>query len=299
MLSAALSLAVYAVVVGLLQGLFFAFMALGLNLIFGVVRMVNVAHGDLIVLGGYLAYELFSLYHVNAYVSFLVAFPTFFAIGIGVYYMLVPRLEKSSDPEMFSFTAFFGLSMVILALATLAFGYYPAALSYSAMLIRGAFYIAEHGVSYVYVMMAVLSAVMLGVTYYYLQMTRLGRATRAIIQNKEQALALGVDARRATLFAFAYGFAMTGMAGVLAPYVFGYIYPSSDTLITVIAFTIVIIGALGDPLSSVVGGLIFGVAYQLLEVFWPSLAYTVVFLALLVIIVAKPGGVLGKPQREV
>ncbi len=293
------SLASYAVVVGLLQGVFFAFMALGLNLIFGVVRMVNVAHGDLIVLGGYLAYVLFTSLHVNAYVAFLVAFPLFFAMGVGVYYLMVPRLENSSDPEMFSFTAFFGLSMVILSVATLIFGYYPAALSYSAMVVKGALYIAGHGVPYTYVVMAGLSAVMLGVTYYYLQATRLGRATRAIMQNREQALALGVNVKIATLFAFAYSFALGGMAGVMAPYVFGYIYPSADTLITVIAFTIVIIGALGDPLSSVVGGLIFGVVYQLLEVFIPALAYSIVFLALLAIIVAKPGGVLGKPQREV
>ena len=299
MVTGALSLAAYATVVGLLQGLFFAFMALGLNLIFGVVRMVNVAHGDLIVLGGYLAYELFSVYHINAYVSFVLAFPLFFGLGIGIYYLLVPRLVNSADPEMFSFTAFFGISMIILALSTLAFGYYPAALSYSAVISTGAFKLAGHGIPYVFVIMAALSSVMLGLTYYYLERTRLGRATRAIIQNREQALALGVNARTTTLFAFAYGFALTGMAGVLAPYVFGSIYPPYDTLITVLAFTIVIIGALGDPLSSIVGGLIFGVAYQLLQVFWPALAYAIVFLALLVIIVAKPGGVLGKPQREV
>ncbi|MGC9071812.1 MAG: branched-chain amino acid ABC transporter permease [Acidilobus sp.] len=295
---AAASLAIYAIVVGLMEGTFFAFMALGLNLVFGVVRMVNIAHGDLIVLGGYLALVIFSGLHVSALVAFAVAFPLFFAIGVGAYYLLVPRLESSSDPEMFSFTAFFGLSMVIQALATLIFGYYPTSLPASAIT-PGTVYLAGHGIPKVYLVMTGLSILMLGVSYYYLQMTRLGRATRAIMQNREQALALGVNARMATIFAFAYGFALAGMVGVLAPYVIGYIYPSEDTFVTVLAFMIVIIGALGDPLSSVIGGLIFGVAYQLLEVYIPALAYPIVFLALLAIIVAKPGGILGKPQREV
>ena len=283
---------------GLLEGVFYAFMALGLNMVFGVVRMVNIAHGDLIVLGGYLALVMFSSAHLSALASFTVAFPLFFALGVGVYYLLVPKLEVSSDPEMFSFIAFFGLSMIIESAATLAFGYYPTSLPFSA-LISGTFYVLGHGVPKAFALMTALSAAMLGVTYYYLQMTRMGRATRAIMQNKEQALALGINSKLVTLVAFAYGFALAGMAGVLAPYVIGYIYPAEDTLVTVLAFVIAIIGALGDPLSSVVGGLVFGVAYQLLQVFLPYLAYPIVFFALLAIIVAKPGGILGKPEREV
>jgi len=89
--------------VGLLEGVFYAFMALGLNMVFGVVRMVNIAHGDLIVLGGYLAVVMFSSAHLSVLAAFAVAFPLFFALGVGVYYLLVPKLEVSSDPEMFSF----------------------------------------------------------------------------------------------------------------------------------------------------------------------------------------------------
>ncbi|ADL19205.1 Branched-chain amino acid ABC transporter, permease protein [Acidilobus saccharovorans 345-15] len=288
----------YALVVGLLEGLYFAFMALGLNLVFGVVRMVNIAHGDLIVMGGYLAFVLFSAFKLNSLGSMVAAFLLFFVVGIALYYVLVPRLQGSSDPEMFSFIAFFGISMFIEAIATLIFGEYPLSLPFSALL-GGSVEFMGHGIPKAFIVMAGVSAAVLVLTYYYLEMTGLGRATRAMMQNPEQSAALGVNSKLVALFAFSYGIALAGAAGAFTPYVFGNIYAAAGTQITAIAFTIVIIGALGNPLSTVIGGLIFGVFYQVLEVFVPSLAYAIVFIALLAIIVAKPGGLLGGEQREV
>ncbi len=288
----------YALAVGVLEGLYFAFMALGLNIVFGVVRMINVAHGDLVMLGAYVAFMLFVDFRVNALYTFVLLFPVFFGLGIAIYYILVPRLEKSSDPEINSFIAFFGLSLFIESAATIAFGVSPTSLPASAT-VRGARSLAGYGVPNVLMVGAAASVVILALIFYYLEFTGLGRAARALMQNKEQAMALGVNVRLATLFAFALGFALAGMAGVFEPYVFGYIYPSYGGFLTVLAFTVVIIGALGNPLSSIIGGLVFGVVYQILSVYIPSLAYAISFLLLLVIIVVKPGGVLGGAQREV
>ena len=297
-LVASAALAAYSVVVGLLEGVYFAFMALGLNLVFGVVRMVNIAHGDLVMLGGYLALLLYSAFGANGLVTFALLFPAFFGVGVAVYYLLVPRLEGSSDPEMFSFTAFFGISMFVEALATLLFGVSPVSLPARAVL-AGSVTLFGYGLPKVKVLLAGVSAAMLAATWYYLERTALGRAARAIMQNREQAAALGVNTRLATLFAFSYGFALAAMAGVFEPYVLGYIYPSFGGVITVMAFTIVIIGALGNPLSSVVGGLIFGVMYAVLSAFVPSLADAITFLVLLAIMIVRPGGLLGGAQREV
>ena len=295
---ASAALAAFAVAVGLLEGVYFAFMALGLNLVFGVVRMVNIAHGDLVMLGGYLALLLYSAFRANGLATFVALFPAFFGVGAAVYYMLVPRLEGSSDPEMFSFVAFFGISMFVEALATLLFGVSPVSLPARAVL-AGSVTLFGYGLPKVMVLLAGVSAAMLAATWYYLERTPLGRAARAIMQNREQAAALGVNTRLATLFAFSYGFALAAMAGVFEPYVLGFIYPSFGGVITVMAFTIVIIGALGNPLSSVVGGLIFGVMYAILSAFVPSLAYAITFLVLLAIMIVRPGGLLGGAQREV
>ena len=295
---ASAALAAYAVVVGLLEGVYFAFMALGLNLVFGVVRMVNIAHGDLVMLGGYLALLLYSAFRANGLVTFVALFPAFFGVGAAIYYMLVPKLEGSSDPEMFSFVAFFGISMFVEALATLLFGVSPVSLPARAVL-AGSVTLFGYGLPKVKALLAGVSAAMLAATWYYLERTPLGRAARAIMQNREQAAALGVNTRLATLFAFSYGFALAAMAGVFEPYVLGYIYPSFGGVITVMAFTIVIIGALGNPLSSIVGGLIFGVMYEVLYAFVPSLADAITFLVLLAIMIVRPGGLLGGAQREV
>src|SRR5579883_1351040 len=112
----------YAVLAGLLFGLYFSLVGLGLNLIFGVMRIVNLAHGDFLMLGAFSAYWLFSLLGLNPLVSVFLALAVFAAVGIPLYYLFVPRLLAAKDPEMLSIILFFGLSQVLEALATILFG---------------------------------------------------------------------------------------------------------------------------------------------------------------------------------
>src|SRR5579872_7020692 len=112
----------YSVLAGLLFGLYFSLIGLGLNLVFGVMRIVNLAHGDFLMLGAFLAFWLFTLYGLNPVPALPLAFLSFLVIGLPLYYLLVPRLLAARDPEMLSFILFFGFSQVIEALATIAFG---------------------------------------------------------------------------------------------------------------------------------------------------------------------------------
>ncbi|MDP8003644.1 MAG: branched-chain amino acid ABC transporter permease, partial [Caldisphaera sp.] len=105
----AISLLPYSIAIGILVGLYYALMALGLNMVFGVVRMVNIAHGDIIMLASYVAYFFLLYYRINVGLSLIISFPLFFVVGVLVYYAFVPRLQSSNDPEMNSFAAFFGL----------------------------------------------------------------------------------------------------------------------------------------------------------------------------------------------
>ena len=109
----------YALIAGLLFGLYFSLIGLGLNLVFGVMRVVNLAHGDFLMLGGFAAYWLFTLRGVNPIFSMPIVFVAFALIGWPLYYLLVPRLQASKDPEMLSLILFFGLSQVIEACATI------------------------------------------------------------------------------------------------------------------------------------------------------------------------------------
>src|SRR5271166_2839708 len=112
----------YTLLAGLLFGLYFSLVGLGLNLVFGVMRIVNLAHGDFLMLGAFLAYWLFTLFAINPVPAIPIVFGVFLFVGLPLYYLLVPRLQLAKDPEMLSFILFFGLSQVIEALATIAFG---------------------------------------------------------------------------------------------------------------------------------------------------------------------------------
>src|SRR6202161_1446544 len=112
----------YSLLAGLLFGLYFSLIGLGLNLIFGVMRIVNLAHGDFLMLGAFLAFWLFTLFAINPVPAIPIAFVGFAVAGVPIYYLLVPRLLRAKDPEMLSFILFFGLSQVIEAVTTIAFG---------------------------------------------------------------------------------------------------------------------------------------------------------------------------------
>ena len=293
-----ISLFSYAIIVGIMLGLYYALMGLGLNIVFGVVRMINVAHGDLIMLGSYLAYYLLVYFGVKDEISLIISFPLFFLLGIAIYFAFVPKLQSTNDPEMNSFVLFFGLSLAIEAISFIVFGSFYHALPSSALW-GGSFSLFGFGTPHTYIALAIISSIILFITYIYLNKTRLGKSVRALIQNRDQAVSFGINPTLTALVAFAFGFGVAGIAGTIGPYVFGSIYPSMGDFITVIAFTIVVIGALGNPLSTIIGGLVFGIFYQFLEVYLPGLSLAITFFILLAIIVVRPGGILGGAQREV
>src|SRR3974390_3282407 len=113
---------VYSLLAGLLFGLYFSLIGLGLNLVFGVMRIVNLAQGDFLMLGAFLAFWLFTLISLSPIPAIFIVFVVFSCVGLPLYYLLVPRLLLAKDPEMLSFILFFGLSQVIESLAPSASG---------------------------------------------------------------------------------------------------------------------------------------------------------------------------------
>src|SRR3984893_17812845 len=112
----------YTLLAGLLFGLYFTLIGLGLNLVFGVMRIVNLAHGDFLMLGAFLAFWLFTLYDLHPVPAAPIVLQLLFLAVLPLYFLLVPRLLAAKDPEMLSFLLFFGFSQVIEAVATIAFG---------------------------------------------------------------------------------------------------------------------------------------------------------------------------------
>lgn len=112
----------FAVVAGILFGLYYALLGVGLNLVFGVLKVVNLAHGDVVMLGSYLAFEAYDVWHLNPLWAIAIGVVPAVALGGALYAGVGPRLARAADPEMLSLVLFFGVSQVIEALATVGFG---------------------------------------------------------------------------------------------------------------------------------------------------------------------------------
>jgi len=292
------SLIAYAILTGIFIGLYYSFMALGLNLIFGVLRIVNLAHGDFIMLSAYFAFWIYFFYSFSPLISLLIITPVFFFSGLALYYGIVKKLLKSKDSEMTSFIAFFGLSMAIESLTFIEFGASYRSLPLNFLPIS---YVTIFGfpMSFIIIFIGLFSVAAILITFFYLNNTKLGRSTKAMMSSKETAMAYGINISLVFALTFAIGLTITSIAGVFSPYIFGSIYPNEGVLITIIAFSIIIIGGLGNPIGTVFGGLIYGIIISIIDVYVPSWAYMFTFIILVVVIIIKPSGILGVNIREI
>jgi branched-chain amino acid transport system permease protein len=303
----------YTVLAGLLFGFYFTLIGIGLNLVFGVVRIVNLAHGDFLMLGAFLAFWLFTLYDLNPVVALPAVFALFVVLGLPLYYLLVPRLVAAKDPEMRSFILFFGCSQVIEAIATIAFGTsersIPGGELGRAMAVLESLVVGhavESGPVEIFgqifpaawVASGIASAFAVLFVYFYLYRTRIGYLTRAVMVNREEAIATGIDVHRVSAIAFGIGLGLAAVSGVFAPFMLGSITPAIGVDITVTSFTVIVIGSLGNPLGTLLGGMIYGVSYMFMQSYFSSWANLLPYLLLIAILLARPSGLLGKQVRR-
>jgi branched-chain amino acid transport system permease protein len=303
----------YSVLAGVLFGLYFSLIGLGLNLVFGVMRIVNLAHGDFLMLGAFLAFWLFALFAVNPIPVLPIAFAAFVAVGLPLYYLLVPRLLKAKDPEMLSFILFFGLSQVIEAVTTIAFGTSERSipgdqLGRAVAAVERVFigHEVENGPVEIlgqtfpaaWVASGIASGCAMVLVYLYLYRTRLGYLTRAVMDNREEAVATGINVHRISALAFGIGVGLAAVAGVFAPFMLGSITPAMGGEVTVTAFAVIIIGSLGNPVGTVLGGVIYGVSYMLMQSYYSSWANLLPYVLLIAILLVRPSGLLGRQVRR-
>jgi branched-chain amino acid transport system permease protein len=304
---------VYSLLAGLLFGLYFALIGLGLNLVFGVMRIVNLAHGDFLMLGAFLAFWLFTLFALNPVVTVAIAFVGFMIVGLPLYYLLVPRLLRARDPEMLSFILFFGLSQVIESVTTIAFGTSERSIPGDQLgraLTAVASVFAGHPVEpgpvelfgqtfpAAWVASSIASGGAVLLVYLYLYQTRLGYLTRAVMDNRDEAIATGIDVHRVSAIAFGIGIGLAAVAGVFAPFILGSITPAMGAEVTITAFAVIVIGSLGNPLGTVLGGIIYGVSYMLMQSYYSSWANLLPYVLLVAILLVRPSGLLGRRVRN-
>ena len=287
----------YAIVTGLIFGLYFALVAIGMNLVFGVMRIVNLAHGDFVMLGAFAAFWLMRAEGLGPIASVIIAFVVFCLIGIPIYYALVPRLFASADPEILSLILFFGLSQTIEASVSTVFGTGERSIP-GRLLGTHPVHILGQIVPYPWVYAGAVAVVMLIGTYVYLYHTRLGRQTRAIMAQRDEAVTVGIDVHRISAIAFGVGSGLAAVAGVFAPFMLGSFTPSLGISLDLVAFAVVVVGSLGNPLGTVLGGLIYGLSLMLMRTYLSTFADLLPNLVLIGVLLIRPTGLLGRRVRH-
>jgi branched-chain amino acid transport system permease protein len=302
----------YALVAGVLFGLYFSLVGMGLNLVFGVMRIVNLAHGDVLMLGAFVALGVVTLAGIDPLFAVPLAFVLFLIVGTLLYWVLVPRLQGSANPEMLSIILFFGLSQVVEAITTIFAGTSERSIQsrllgtvFSTIKVQlfggkpeaGPIRILGQGFPAPWVIAAGTSLVAIGLVYVYLYRTRLGTLTRAVMSRRDEALASGIDVDRVSAAAFGIGLGLAAVAGVFAPFMFGSITPAFGADATVTSFAIVVLGSLGNPLGTALGGVVYGVCYMLVQTYLSSWADLLPYVLLILILLLRPSGLLGRRVR--
>jgi len=285
-----LILVVQGVVSGLLFGGVYSLMAVGLTLIFGVMRVVNFAHGDMMVWGMYLAYVLSTRAGVDPYVSFVVCAAALFALGLLVQRGLVNRIVDS--PHEMQILLMLGVALVLENVALLAFG--PEPTRVRSPLASATIWLGPVFVDVARLVTFVVAVALTSGLWAFLFRTDLGRTIRAAADNTYGALVIGTDVRRVYAVAFGIGAACVGAAGALVSPILPF-QPPTGLSLSVASFNIVIIGGMGSLLGAFVGGLLVSLAESLGAVFLkPSLKELFSFSLLIVILLLRPAGLFGR-----
>jgi branched-chain amino acid transport system permease protein len=265
---------------GLIVGGVYALIGMSLTLLYGVLRVVNFAHGEFVIGGAFVAYVLFASLGLPPLAGLPIAAAGFFVFGWAAYYALLPRLARSDDPENMSFLLMYGVSIAAAAVMLLIFEADSRSIDYSFEPISmkvGPVYVSTARIVALGVAVAIAASVA-----FFLFRTLPGKALRAAIMNREAIQIMGVDIVKLSAFAFALATALAGVTGVLIALVFPAFNAFSGPEYAIIGFIVIVLGGLGNPVGALVAGVLYGLAEQLATVFLPQAMAQIVGFSLLI-----------------
>jgi branched-chain amino acid transport system permease protein len=275
---------------GILTGLVYGLMALGLSVIFGVVRVVNFAHGEMMSIAMYLAVVSFSAFHLDPLVMLVPIAAVLFVFG----YVLQAKLINPfvTRPEYTQFLLLVAVAIIIVNVLLIVFG--PDARSVQTAYAYDSFQLGPLIVDASKLYAGIAAIVFAGALYAFFRFTLIGKAIRACADNYTGALVVGLDVKRLYALTFGIGAACVGAAGVMMTLIVD-ATPMIGPTYTLLAFVIVITGGLGSMPGALVGGLLIGLTEALAGlVFTPSAKSMFAFAILVAVLLFRPQGILGK-----
>lgn len=286
---------IQSVVSGVLLGGLYALIGLGMSLIFGIMRLTNLAHGDMMIMGTFICMVLISAMSGNILLALLVTIVIMAVFGFLIQNGLVNRvIDKGSGPSLL---VTFGVSIIVQNVLLVIFGADPRSIpnSFATSNLISTEWLT---ISSIYFLNFVVAVVVIVVLSIVMKKTYFGMAIRASSDNARAAELMGVNTKRMYAITFGLAMATAAIAGLLVGMTFVF-YPSTGTDYLIIAFGVVVIGGLGSLMGTLVGGIILGLA-QILGGFFFGTGWQLVsaYVVLLVLLAIKPTGLLSKAVRK-
>ncbi|MEM3486630.1 MAG: branched-chain amino acid ABC transporter permease [Candidatus Methanomethyliaceae archaeon] len=281
------------IVTALVMGGIYVLIAIGLNLQYGVARVLNIAYGEFIMLGAFITWELVAKYGINPMVSLLVSGPVVSLIGYILYKTVFTRIRNTSaSNEIFesnSLLAAFGLIYIIQNIAILIWGSGIRGYAFeTSPLAVGGISIPTNQV------IMLIFALIIGLLFYlFLTRSRLGKAIRAASCDPIAAGLMGIDMHRVLSICFALGALMAGFAGSLLSTSFA-INAAMGFDYAIIGIVVIVLGGLGNIMGSFAGGFLLSLVDAIVKLIEPSLSMLAFYLLFMLVLIIKPSGILGK-----
>lgn len=278
------------IVMGILLGGLYTVIALGLSLVFGVVKEINIAHGDLVILGSYFGYVAMTVIGIDPILSLIVGMPLLFGIGFAIQKYLLNRAFKISMNA--TLIVAFGISIILQNTYQLIWTPYSRGLTTPYAL--ESFSVGPIHIPLVYLLDFFVAIVVMVFLREFLKRTYLGRAIRAAAQDRKTAHLMGINTDRVYAFTFAIAMALAAIAGVFLGLTFSFT-PVSGMSFLIIALGIVVLGGMGSIVGTFVGGVAFGLAQTLGGYFFGVAAQMLVaYIMVLVVLAVIPRGIFGR-----
>jgi len=281
------------VVSGLLMGGIYALIAMGFSLQYGVARVLNISHGEFIMLGAFITWAMYTVFGINPLVSLAIVGPVIFIIGFLIHRTVFTRLRTSSPSpaayEGSSMLAAFGLMFIIQNVAILIWGAEVQGYSYltSSVNIGGVVFATNR-------LVATLLAIGIGLAFYiFLARSRLGKAIRAAAQDPTTAGLMGVNIKLVLTLCFGLGALLAGFGGSLISMMYS-IQPAMGFQYTIIAIIVVVLGGLGSIPGSFIGGFILGLVGSIVAYWQPALSLVAYYMIFILLLLIRPKGIMGK-----
>lgn len=275
---------------GLLNGLIYAAVAVGLALIWGITDVINFAHGEFLMLGMYAAYWMFTLGHIDPTLSAPVVACIVGFVGFMTYSLIIKRLQKG--PAMAVILATFGLSLVLRQLAFIFFK--PDYRSLPDTLVSGSVSIAGISIGRPQVVTALVALAVIAALFILVYRTRWGHALQAVAEDRQMAALVGIPPERVNAQVWVLGSAAVGLAGALLT-TFFYVFPSVGTVFGLLAFVAVCMGGFGSLPGALIAGVLIGIIEAMTGFFVaPALKTVSIFVLFILVLWYRPRGLFGR-----